>query len=237
MQRLSNFTLKDVTTGRSLSSTAFRAGRRSCSSSWATDCPVGNLYVPRLIELNREFRSKGVVFLGINSNAHETAEEVAKYVKERGIDFPVLKDPENQVTDTALVERTCEVIVLDGFARIRYRGRDRRPVRPGQGQGQAGPQLPARRARGPRLDNEPIKVPATKVAGCLLDRVASSRSTQANSRGSARRRPRSPGGSTAATTSIRSRWARSPMPPTSPRSSRTSASRATGPARSGRSRC
>ena len=45
-----------------------------------TDCPVGNLYVPRLNELNREFRKKGVVFLGINSNAHETEQDVAKYV-------------------------------------------------------------------------------------------------------------------------------------------------------------
>ncbi len=83
---------------------------------------MGNLYVPRLVELEREFRKKGVVFLGINSNAHETAAEVAKFVADRGIEFPVVKDPENMVADAALIERTCEVIVLDGFARIRYRG-------------------------------------------------------------------------------------------------------------------
>ena len=62
------------------------------------------------------------MFLGINSNAHETEQDVAKYVADRGIEFPVLKDPENLIADSALIERTCEVIVLDGFARIRYRG-------------------------------------------------------------------------------------------------------------------
>ena len=86
------------------------------------DCPVVNLYVPRLIELNHEFSKKGVVMLGINSNAHETEADIARFVKETGIDFPVLKDPQNLVADSALVERTSEVIVLDGFARISYRG-------------------------------------------------------------------------------------------------------------------
>ena len=86
------------------------------------ECPLVSLYVPRLIELNQEFSKKGVVILGINSNAHETEADVAKFVKERGIDFPVLKDPQNLVADAALVERTGEVIVLDGFARISYRG-------------------------------------------------------------------------------------------------------------------
>ena len=95
-------------------SMAIRAGRRSCSSSWETTARSATSTCRGLIELNREFRKKGVVFLGINSNAHETEKDVAKFVAERGIDFPVLKDPANLVADSALVERTCEVIVLDG---------------------------------------------------------------------------------------------------------------------------
>ena len=123
MQRLSNFTLKDVSKNRSLMLYGFQGRKAIVLVFLGNDCPVGNLYVPRLIELNREFSKKGVVFLGINSNAHETEADVAKFVKETGIDFPVLKDPENLVADSALVERTCEVICLDGFAaRIRYRG-------------------------------------------------------------------------------------------------------------------
>ena len=121
-QRVADFTLKDVTTDRSISLYSFIGKKAIVLVFLGTDCPVGNLYVPRLIELNRAYRGKGVVFLGINSNAHETEEDVAKFVKETGIDFPVLKDLQNKVSDAVLVERTCEVIVLDGFARIRYRG-------------------------------------------------------------------------------------------------------------------
>ena len=113
-----------------------------------TDCPVGNLYVPRLIELNREYRAKGVVFLGINSNAHETrAGRRQVSSQETGIDFPVLKDPQNKVSDSVLVERTCEVLVLDGFARIRYRGAIDDQYVQGKSQGQAAAHVPARRPR------------------------------------------------------------------------------------------
>ena len=38
----------------------------------------------------------------INSNAHETVDDVAKSVADRGIEFPVLKDPDNLVADSAL---------------------------------------------------------------------------------------------------------------------------------------
>ena len=86
------------------------------------DCPVGNLYAPRLVDLNREYMSKGVFFLGINSNAHESENEVARAARESAIDFPVLKDPENKVADISLVQRTCEVVLLDGSGQIRYRG-------------------------------------------------------------------------------------------------------------------
>ena len=61
--------------------------------------------------------------VGINSNAHETEADVAKFVKDMGIDFPVLKDPQNLVADALLVERTSEAVVLDGFRTSATEGR------------------------------------------------------------------------------------------------------------------
>ena len=122
MQRLSNFTLKDVKTGRSHTLYGYRGKKAVVLVFMGTDCPVGNLYAPRLNELNNEFAKNGVVFLGINSNEHETEQDVAKYVGDWRIEFPVLKDPQNLVADAALVERTSEVLVLDGTARVRFRG-------------------------------------------------------------------------------------------------------------------
>ena len=122
MQRLGNFTLKDVTNGQDRSLYALRGSRAIVLVFIGTDCPVGNQYVPRLIELNREYQPKGVIFFGISSNAHDSAKDVAKYVHDMGIDFPVLKDLQNKVADSGLVERTPEVLVLDGAARVRFHG-------------------------------------------------------------------------------------------------------------------
>ena len=91
-----NFTLKDVTSGRTTTLYGYQGRKAIVLVFLGNECPVGNLYVPRLIELNREFRTKGVVFLGINSNAHETEKDIARFVVETEIDFPVLKEPETR---------------------------------------------------------------------------------------------------------------------------------------------
>jgi peroxiredoxin len=170
MQRLSNFTLKDVTDGRSLMLYGFQGRKGIVLAFLGNDCPIVGLYVPRLIELNKEFSKKGVVLLGINSNTHETEADIARFVKETGIDFPVLKDVQNLVADSALVERTAEVIVLDGFARIVYRGAiDDQHI---QGKSKDAPDHNyLRDALTALTTNAKIDVRATKVAGCLLDRI------------------------------------------------------------------
>ncbi|MFI5459961.1 MAG: redoxin domain-containing protein [Isosphaerales bacterium] len=170
MQRLANFTLDDVTSGRTLTLYGFQGRKAIVLVFLGNDCPVANLYVPRLIELEREYRKQGVVMLGINSNAHETVKDVARFVREAGIAFPVLKDPSNIVADSALVERTCEVVVLDGFARIRYRGAIDDQYQQGKSK-DAPDHTYLRDALTALLSNKDIKVRATKVAGCLLDRV------------------------------------------------------------------
>ena len=170
-QRVADFTLEDVTTDRAVSLYSFVGKKAIVLVFLGTDCPVGNLYVPRLIELNKTYRGKGVVFLGINSNAHETKQDVAKLVRETGIDFPVLKDLQNKVSDSLLVERTCEALVLDGFARIRYRG----AIDDQYGQGGKVKGSPQKTylhdALEAVLTGKTLEKTATSVVGCLLDRV------------------------------------------------------------------
>ncbi len=180
MQRLSNFTLDDVATGRSHTLYGYQGRKAIVLFFMGTDCPVGNLYVPRLNELYNEFRKKEVVFLGINSNAHETRQDVAKYVSDHAVEFPVLKDPDNLIADAALVERTCEVIVLDGFARIRYRGAIDDQYVQGKAKDAADHHY-LRDALTALVSNQKVDVPATRVAGCLLDRVAVKPVEQPNS--------------------------------------------------------
>ena len=118
---MANFTLDGVD-GKPVSLYGFAGKPGAVLVFTGTSCPVGNKYIPRLIELAKTYESKGVVFLGINSNASESLEVVAQHAREHGITFPMLKDRNNLVADLALAERTCEVIVLDHRASIRYRG-------------------------------------------------------------------------------------------------------------------
>jgi hypothetical protein len=144
-------------------------------------CPIGDLYMPRLVELADAYKGKGVTFLAINSNAHDTAEQVAEHARRFKLPFPVLKDPGNVVADVNLVERTCQVLVLARMREIQYRG----PIDDQYGQGTR-KDAPTRRYLADALDailaGRAAKPAATPVAGCLLDRV--------EPKGTARRAPR-----------------------------------------------
>ncbi len=172
-RRFPDFTLKDAVSGKRVTLYEDYSGKRALIMVFlGTDCPLGNLYAPRLAEMSKEYAAQGVAFLGINANAHETAAQVAEHTRTYGIAFPVLKDPNHHVADLAQAERTCEVVVLDGHAVVRYRGaiddqyglkyRKEAPTR-----------TYVRDAIDAILANRPVAVPATPVVGCLIDRSAS----------------------------------------------------------------
>ena len=55
-----------------------------------TECPLANLYVPTLVDLHKEYASKGVQFLAINSNPQDRFVSVSAHAQERNVPFPVL---------------------------------------------------------------------------------------------------------------------------------------------------
>ena len=128
-QRLANFTLTDAVAGRPYMLYGYAGKTGVVLAFIGTTCPLGDVYMPRLVEISKEYRAKGFVVLGVNANAHESVSEIAAYAQEFDLDFPVLKDVDNVVADAALVERTPEVLVLDGMAANSLPGGDRRPVR------------------------------------------------------------------------------------------------------------
>ncbi|WP_422930192.1 redoxin domain-containing protein [Singulisphaera sp. PoT] len=179
-QRVSNFTLEDVS-GKKISLYGYRGKKAVVVTFIGTDCPVGNLYIPRLVEMNKEYKDRGVVFLAINANAHETMEQVVAHAKERGIDFPVLKDPNNLVADQLLAERTCESLVIDGKAILRYRG----AIDDQYGQGTRKPDPTrnfVREALEEVLAGKPVTTASTPVVGCLFDRAETASANLAKSR-------------------------------------------------------
>src|SRR5204862_81705 len=88
-----------------------------------TECPLANLYAPRLAELATKWEPKGVAFVGINSNQQDSITEVAAHAQQHHILFSALKDPGNKIADQFHAARTPEVFVLDADRVVRYRGR------------------------------------------------------------------------------------------------------------------
>src|SRR5262249_9068824 len=57
-----------------------------------TDCPISNLYVPSLLEIEKRYRTQNVLFLALYPNAGEDLDQVAIHSHDRDLPFPVLKD-------------------------------------------------------------------------------------------------------------------------------------------------
>ena len=145
-QKVANFTLP-ATDGSTFTLYGFAGKKAAVLVFTGTQCPVGNLYLPRLADIAREYEAKGIAFAAINSNASESLLDAQNHSREYALPFPMLKDAGNVVADALGVARTCEVLVIDGpGARPLPRG-DRRPVRPRRSQARADRGLPSRRPR------------------------------------------------------------------------------------------
>jgi peroxiredoxin len=134
-----------------------------------TECPISNLYVVTLVEMHQKYSDKGVQFLAVNSNDHDTFDEVAAHARERKLPFPVLKDEDHSVVDALGASRTPEAFLLDAGGVIRYTGRIDDQY--GYRYRRATPsQTELKDAIDAVLAGKPVAVSKTKLEGCNVDR-------------------------------------------------------------------
>lgn len=89
----------------------------------STECPVTNRYLPLLNRLKESsFGSHKVVVVGINSNQHDSSDEISNHSSEYELNFPILSDPNGELARRLGVTRTAEAFVLDRKLKTRYRG-------------------------------------------------------------------------------------------------------------------
>jgi peroxiredoxin len=135
-----------------------------------TQCPVNNAYVPRLVELEKTYRDKGVQFVAINSNEHDSRDAIANHAKKYDLTFPVLRDEKHVVANRFAAERHPTVYLLDEKHFVRYQGRIDDQF--GIGFSRAKPE---RRdlavAIDELLDGKAVSVATTKVAGCFITKT------------------------------------------------------------------
>jgi len=168
-RRIDAFTLEDSRgTQRSLSD--FADKQLLVVAFLGTECPLANVYMPRLAELSASYDAKGVGFVAINSNQQDSITEVSAHAQKHGLPFWVLKDPANAVADQFGAVRTPEVFVLDKDRTVRYWGR----IDDQYGVGYQKKE-PERKDLALAIDEllagKAVSVAQTEAPGCLIGRV------------------------------------------------------------------
>ena len=91
-------------------------------------CPAAIGAQDRLIALQREFAPKGLQVIAINSNeeiGHPTDDfaHMVERAKEKGFNFPYLRDKSQDVAKAYGAQRTPHFFVLDADRKVAYTGR------------------------------------------------------------------------------------------------------------------
>lgn len=166
---VAGFTLEDVR-GKQHSLDDLAGQQLVVIAFLGTECPLAKLYGPRLARLHQAYGPRGVAFVAINSNGHDSLAEIAASARTHGLEFPVLKDPGNQVADQFGATRTPEVFVLDRDRVIRYSGR----IDDQYGVGYVR-EKPGRNELADALDEllagKSVTRPRVDPVGCLIGRV------------------------------------------------------------------
>jgi peroxiredoxin/mono/diheme cytochrome c family protein len=171
-RKVANFQFKDPRDQSTVSLADLKDKKAIVVVFLSTECPLSNLFLSVLADLHKEYKSKSVAFIGINSNSQDSLERVAAHARQHEVPFPIVKDAGNKVADQFGADRTPEAFVLDGSGKVLYQGR----IDDQFGIGYARPGKPTRRdlaeALGEVLAGKPVSVARTKVDGCRIGRVA-----------------------------------------------------------------
>jgi peroxiredoxin len=135
-------------------------------------CPYVKDYEGRMVSIQRDYSPKGVQLVAINSNDEKAYPEdsFAQMViraKERGFNFPYLRDQEQTVVESYGAMCTPHVFAFDSERRLRYRGRIDDSRDPG---GVKSPDL--RNVLDDLTAGREVKVPDTRPFGCSIKWMA-----------------------------------------------------------------
>jgi peroxiredoxin len=116
-------------------------------------CAAANSSAASLKALRDQYKSQGVVVLGINSNLNESREAIVKATADAGIDMPILTDDTQLIGESLGLTKNGEVLVINPATwELAYRGNVE----------QAGDAVSA------VVGGQAVKAAQTPVTGCAI---------------------------------------------------------------------
>lgn len=167
-KRITDFVLPDAT-GNSVAFSDFRDLRVRVVVFMGTECPIGNAYVPDLIEFQKKYLDQSVKMIAVNSMLSDTAKSIQTHIADFKIDFPVLIDADQSVADLFGVVRIPTVFVLDRRGKVRYAGRFDDRIGIGF-QRETAKRSDVEEAVNEILAGNEVSVTRTQVEGCKITR-------------------------------------------------------------------
>lgn len=128
------FSLRGID-GKAHSLEGFR-GKATLVVFMCNHCPYVKHKIGSIVALDREFKSRGLQVVGINSNdptnyPEDSFEGMRAFAKERGIEFPYLVDETQEVARSFGASCTPDPFLLDSQLRLAYHGRIDDALEPG----------------------------------------------------------------------------------------------------------
>ena len=117
---LENFKMSD-TSGKERSFNDLKGKNGAVLVFLSVQCPVVKAYDDRIVKLAADLQAKGINVIGINSNATEAPDAVAKHAAEK-YKFPVLIDKDNVLADKLGATVTPETLYFNEKNVLLYRG-------------------------------------------------------------------------------------------------------------------
>jgi peroxiredoxin len=91
-------------------------------------CPYVQAYESRMVQLQKDFKDKGVQFVAINSNddtgyPEDSYDNMIKRAKEKNFNFPYLRDDTQEAAKAYGASHTPHIFVFDDKRRLAYTGK------------------------------------------------------------------------------------------------------------------
>jgi peroxiredoxin len=89
---------------------------------WSAECPWSRRADVMLVYRSLRWAPKGVRLVGIASNLNETETEILHEIENRGVKYPIVMDPDQNVANAYKAQTTPHFFALDKRGVVRYAG-------------------------------------------------------------------------------------------------------------------
>ena len=118
--RIYDFSLKDLDQKRVFLSD-IQGENLTVIDFWATWCQPCIRSVPKLVEMNKDFESQGVRFVGISVDSPRNLSKIKPFSRSMGITYPILHDPSGELMGDLNVLSVPTLLIVDGDLNVIYR--------------------------------------------------------------------------------------------------------------------